>query len=696
MGAISFGTTYYSHANPPEEIERNLRAIRAMGIDTVRLAEVWPGWSVIETSEDHYDFGLIDDYVEKAERSGLTVCMGVGINDTPQWLFYRYPNLRFRDVDGMATNRRVQSACFDHAEYRRHMERFIRAITARYDGSPAVTRWQFGNEIRYNVSTCDCDSTRVRFREWLQTQYADLNALNRAWGTSFADWDQIYPYRSQEGAPTEGLAPLCMKSIQFQRWSVEELVSWGTSIMREHTDLPIFHNNYGALGQDGSHWRLTEPADYACIDIYANTAKRPGFYNGLFVEIGRSIATQQDKPLMIGETAIGQYGTYRRVQTDRRLIECCVVEQLAAGAQTLFYFRYKPPKWEQPHKFTGAQTIVRVDESPMEYIETPRRMKQLTEQLADRISGAVPPRPTVAIYYAEENTFFGRHVGYGAEARESLFGSRVLWTANRIPVEIVDRKAVEDGLLSAFSILYLPVAWQLPRSVTTALREFVAAGGTLICEGRPAYVDEDGLLYNAQPGGGLDEVFGCREDLYWMENSYSVYDTSGREFSGCYQYQSYRLDGGRALLSDRDGNPVAVTNEFGEGRAVLLGGAPSMAFTTGGSKYFPDQVDVGLTDAERRGLLTLINELAAGAGVTSPFPLRGGDEHLTVRELQNKTERLLFLVNYAEETPQQITLQHEAVEIRLDGEVEAPETVEIEPLSWKILSLKPDPPEETL
>jgi hypothetical protein len=209
-------------------------------------------------------------------------------------------------------------------------------------------------------------------------------------------------------------------------------------------------------------------------------------------------------------------------------------------------------------------------------------------------------------------------------------------------------------------------------------------------------VDEDGLLYNAQPGGGLDKVFGCREDLYWMENSYPVFDTSGREFSGCYQYQSYRLDGGEALLSDTDGTPVAVSNRYGDGRAVLLGGAPSMAFTTGGSKYFPDQVDVGLTNAERRGLLTLIGELAMDAGVTSPFPLRGGDEHLTVRELQNKTERLLFLVNYAEETPQQITLEQEAVEIRLGGESEAPETVEIEPLSWQIFALEAGSTEERL
>lgn len=694
MGIISFGTTYYSHANPPEELERNLRQIRAIGIDTVRLAEVWPGWSVIEQEQGRYDFDLIDDYLEKARRAGLRVCMGVGINDTPGWLFYEYPGIRFRDVDGVRTNRRVQAACFDHQAYREHMERFIRTITGRYGSSDVVELWQYGNEIRYNVPTCDCDATRVRFREWLETVYADLDELNRAWGTAYAAWKQIYPYRSQEGAPTEGLAPLCMKSIQFQRWSVEELVRWGVGIMRKHTDRPIFHNNYGALGRDGSHWRLTEPTDYACIDIYANTAQRPGFYNGLFVELGRSIATQQDKPLVIGETAVGQYGTYRRVPTDRRLIECCVVEQLAAGAQTVFYFRYKPPKWEQPHKFTGAQTIVRVDESPMEYVETPRRMAGLTDLLGARLTEATPPRSRIAIYYAEENAFFGRHVGYGAEARESLFGSRVLWTANRIPVEIVDRKAVEDGLLSSFDLLYLPVSWQLPRSVTEAIARYVSSGGTLVSEGRPAYVDGDGLLYDAQPGGGLDQVFGCREDLFWLENTYPVHDAHDRELMACYQRQSYRLTTGEPVLHDADGNPVGVRNRFGEGQAWILGGAPSMAFTTGGSKYFPDQVDVGLDADQRRAVVQLLGRIAGEAGVSSPFPIEGGDEFLTVRALDTTRERLLFLVNYAEDHGQRLTVAAESTRISLESEVPAGATVELDPLSWTILALPRSAEEE--
>jgi len=36
-------------------------------------------------------------------------------------------------------------------------------------------------------------SSLVAMRRWLRTQYADLAALNREWGTDFADWDAVVP-----------------------------------------------------------------------------------------------------------------------------------------------------------------------------------------------------------------------------------------------------------------------------------------------------------------------------------------------------------------------------------------------------------------------------------------------------------------------------------------------------------------------
>jgi hypothetical protein len=40
--------------------------------------------------------------------------------------------------------------------------------------------------------------TLARFREWLQTQYPDLGALNAGWETSFSSWDEVKPFSTDQ------------------------------------------------------------------------------------------------------------------------------------------------------------------------------------------------------------------------------------------------------------------------------------------------------------------------------------------------------------------------------------------------------------------------------------------------------------------------------------------------------------------
>lgn len=690
------GNTYYHYAHPPEELDENFAQMMAMGINAVRTAEVWPGWSTIEKTEGEYDFDLLDDYVNKAGKHGLKVCVGVGIVDTPFWVYRKWPDLRFRDTDGRVSKRRIQSACFDHAEYRALMNRFIVALTKHYAGRKEVFSFQFGNELRYNLSgdgVCDCPATRLRFRGWIRRRFNDdLQMLNREWGTEYSTFDEIFPYMSNNGPPTEGITGLALASRRFQNWSIEELISSGIALMKEHTDLPIFHNNFGALGMQGNQWRITESNDVAVMDIYATTYSRPGVYNGFLLDTARSIATQQSKELWIGETSAGQYGTFIRNEVEQKMVENCCIEQLGAGATAIFYFRHKPPVWEQPHKFTGSQSIVRIDNSETAYTQTPRTIDALVQRYGAEILTAEVPRPEVAVYYPNESLLLGKAAAYYEEEFQSAFGGRAIWAASGFPVEIIEDDYILNSGTLPYKLIYMPHCVLLDPKIGKRLAQWCAAGGILVSEGRPAYVDNEGRLYKIQPGAGLDEVFGCREDIYSTvtEERFSFnLDAWRGELSLPGTRQSYRLEAGRAFGYDAAGKPAAVENRYEKGYTYLLGCNPSLLFGPGGGKYDSGTVsESGCGTAHRKHAKGLIATIARRHGITPPVNLVYDNPDLTIRYLRRRDAWLLFCINYGDAPAQSELPSGRVEELTPDGEQPSKNSLSVPAKDWKILRFR--------
>lgn len=702
MKRFIHGNTYYSHANPPEELDRNFKQMKNYGINTVRVAEIWPGWSVIEQRPGVYDFSILDDYVNKAEANGLEICMGIGINDTPSWLYHRYKELRFRSHNGSVSSRRVQSADFNHKEYRQHMKKFIEAMTKHYSSRKGITSWQFGNEIRYNVGLCDSEPTRIRFRQWLNHRFdGHISELNKAWGTYYQSFEEVYPYRSCEGAPTEGNGPHCLCTQEFQRWSIGELISWGIGIMKQYTTHPIFHNNFGQPEKD--HWLMAKPCDIVVIDIYATTYSNPGFYNGMLIDTARSIANQQKKPLWIGETSAGQYGTYNRINTDQRLIENCIIEQIGAGAEAVFYFRHKAPIWEQPHKFTGSQTLVRIDESETEYIKTPKSIKELMNQHEDIILNAESLQPEIGVYYPLENIEFAKQASYLDIARESACGARAIWAGCQMPVELLPTEEMVEGNLSRFKIIHIPVTYLMPLAVGQALKKYVSGGGTLICEGRPAYVDEHGLLYKKQPGAGFHELIGALEDKFFNVDQCNM--KVELHDSGVHIEEELCLPGLVQTLRVTSGNPIATTqdqvtgthNKYGKGHVYYFGSGPSLHFKVGKGKYDKGDNEVSKVDinTEREKICRLYMQLAKKHGVNRPVSFNGAVPNLAVRYLKGDGYTLMFAINYDEHNDVSLDLSDESrniVQLKKEGKKSLRDKqISIRSMSYRIIQLEDKP-----
>ncbi len=57
------------------------------------------------------------------------------------------------------------------------------------------------------VDFCWGPHTLANFRKWLRGEYASLEALNKAWGTKFADWDSVVPSTTDEATQSGRYSP---------------------------------------------------------------------------------------------------------------------------------------------------------------------------------------------------------------------------------------------------------------------------------------------------------------------------------------------------------------------------------------------------------------------------------------------------------------------------------------------------------
>lgn len=664
---IIYGGDYNPEQWPKEIWQEDMKLLKEAGVDTVTLNTF--SWAALQPSEEEYDFGKLDEIMELAESNGLLVCLATSTSAHPAWMAKNYPDILRVEFNGMKRKFGGRhNSCPNSPTYRKYAPLLAKKLAERYGHSPNLIAWHISNEYG---GECYCENCEKAFRVWLRKKYHTLEALNRAWNTSFwghtfYDWDEIVApnllsehfeeNRSQfqgitldykrfnsdsilecyqlEYDAVKAVTPEIpvttnlmgfYKSLDYQKWGPRlDVVSWDNYPANEDSPARIAMNHDLMRGiKGGAPFLLMEQTPSVTNWLSYNALKRPGVmrlwsYQAvahgadgvMFFQMRRSIgACEKLHGALIDHVGTGNTRVYR--------------EAAALGAEL------KRLGEETLGAVTRAQAALYVDWDNWWAIECSAGPSCLLKYLDE-----------VELYY---------------EALHRM----------NVPVDIV---GAEDSL-EGYRLVVAPLLYMVKPGYDEKLRKYVEEGGCLVTTYFSGIADEHDLVITGGYPGPLRDILGI-----WVEESDALPEGTENQFS--YKGKEYparilcdllHLEGARSLGEyEKDfysGFPALTCHGFGRGKAYYAACRSSREF-----------------------YLDFLEDVCRQEGIDS---LTGFDRSTglpEVTERHNENGSFLFLLNHGEERAA-FLCPADGRELLGEAEVRKGERLEIGPKDVKIIKM---------
>jgi beta-galactosidase len=265
--AILYSGEFHYFRVPKADWRRRMQLFKEAGGNCIAT---YIPWLIHEPAEGDFRFGGqdgvldLEGFLETAREAGLYVIARPGpyqyselkYDGLPGWLCENYPQLRAHGLDGRPF--RTSSISYLHPLFLDKARTWfarVCPIIARHTatrGGP-VAFAQLDNEMTgihvwfgsldYNAEAMGIGQADGRFTRFLRERYGQVGALNRAWRTRCAAFEDARPI-----APAEANTPAKVRRAKdyfdFYLGTVAEYAGILTGWMREHgIDVPIVHNS---------------------------------------------------------------------------------------------------------------------------------------------------------------------------------------------------------------------------------------------------------------------------------------------------------------------------------------------------------------------------------------------------------------------------------------------------------------------
>ena len=590
----------------PSIIDEDFRLMEKSGCNTFSVGIF--AWATLEPEEGRFEFAWLDDIMNRLAAHGFYAFLATPSGAKPHWMSEKYPEVRRinragqREPHGSRHNH-----CFSSPVYRDKVRIINTTLADRYRGHKALAGWHISNEYS---GACFCDYCLGAFRAWLKTRYASLNALNRAWWTSFwsqtfQSWDQIDPRDS----PVDGL------NLDWDRFVTHQTVDFMTHeiapLKAATPGIPVTTNMMSTfVGLD--YWRFTDICDRMSWDAYPTLhgedswrqAVPLSFHHDLYRTMKRGL------PFMLMESTPSNTNWQPTPQLKRpgqHRQEMLLA--IGHGADTTMYFQWRK-SLGAAEKMHGA--VVDHGEADRTRVFQDIAAHGAFLKHLDGVVGTTV-RPDVALIYDWEVRWALMYTqGPRQSPSRAPFDKEYLQTCQDhyrpfwklgVPVDIIESLSAFDR----YKVIVAPMLFMLKPSVVDRLDAFVKGGGTLVLTYLSGIVNETELVQRGGwPGGGLRKMAGV-----WSEEIDSLYPDapqrivpspgSGFGVTGEHPVRDYcervHPEGAAVLATYKSdfyaGMPALTVNSYGAGRVYYLAARPAAdAFLDGFTRALVAQAKI--------------------------------------------------------------------------------------------------------
>jgi beta-galactosidase len=560
-GQLCYGGDYNPEQWTEETWAEDVALMQQARVNLVSLGVF--AWSRLEPKEGEYDFGWLDRVLDLLQEAGVRAALATPTASPPPWFSFAHPEALPVTAQGVRLSHGSRDTyCPSSPAYRAAALRITAAIGERYADHPALAMWHVHNE--YGTS-CHCDQSAARFRDWLRAKYGSLDRLNEAWTTSFwsqtySDWDHILTPRATQYLPNP------TQLLDFRRFTSDELLA----CFREQRDqlhalapdVPVTTNFVLGSWVPVDHRAWAEEVDVVSIDHYPASADalQAEAETAFVADLARGWAG--GRPWLLIEQAPNLiYTGGRMLAKEPGRMSRLSLSHVARGSRGVMFFQWRAPRGGAelfhsamvPH--AGACTRVFG-----EVRDLGAKLQRIAEADAGRVDASV------AVLWDDQAGWALQGPGLPSPDVDYLANVRsvhaALWRAG-ITADVV----APDEDLSRYQLVLVPSLYLTSDESAKSIRSFVESGGSLVVWYLSGMVDQDNRIRLGGYPGAFRDLLGVRvEELHpTPEVTLSNGDT-GRLWS-----ELVRLDGAETVAAYASGvlaGQAAITcHRYGAGLA---------------------------------------------------------------------------------------------------------------------------------